>query len=89
MRLPFSQAVLHQAIGQAFVDALHGSFLLSGMALFALALLVAFLLQQRQRVTRTSRKLADTPMTVTVAMQQSVAIEREEREPSVVFRTPG
>jgi hypothetical protein len=80
-RLPLSQAALHQAIGQAFVDALHGSFLISGTALFAVALLVAFLFQQRQRVksTRTSSKLADTPVAVASAMQQSAAVEIEER----------
>lgn len=44
--LPFSPTVLHQAIGRAFVDALNGTFVISGVALFIAALLVAFLLQQ-------------------------------------------
>jgi MFS family permease len=41
-RLPLPRAALHQAINQAFVDALHGSFLIAGIAV-----LVAFLFQQR------------------------------------------
>ena len=80
-RLPLSQAALHQAIDQAFVDALHGSFLISGTALFAVALLVTFLLQQRQRVksTRTSSEVANTHVAVASAMQQNAAVEIEER----------
>jgi EmrB/QacA subfamily drug resistance transporter len=46
-RLPLPPAALHQAINQAFVDALHGSFLIAGLALLVAAVLVAFLLQQR------------------------------------------
>ena len=53
-RLPLPPAALHQAINQAFVDALHGSYLISGTALLAAALLVAFLLQQKQRATSAS-----------------------------------
>lgn len=45
---PLSQTALHQAIGQAFVDALRGSFLISGIAMFAIALLVTLLLRQKQ-----------------------------------------
>ncbi len=44
--LPLSPAVLHQAIRQAFVDTLHGTFLISAIGLLAAALLVAFLLKQ-------------------------------------------
>ena len=40
-RLPLPPAVLHQAINQAFVDALHVTFLISAIALLATALLVA------------------------------------------------
>jgi len=46
-RLPLPPAALHQAINQAFVDALHGSFLIAGIAVLAVAVLVAFLFQQR------------------------------------------
>jgi len=52
--LQLSQVALRQALGQAFVDALHGSFLISGIALLVTALLVALFLQQEQPATRTS-----------------------------------
>jgi len=52
--LPLPPGVLHQAISQAFVDTLHGTFLISAIGLLAAALLVAFLLQQKQRQTGTS-----------------------------------
>jgi EmrB/QacA subfamily drug resistance transporter len=45
-QLPLPEAELHQAINQAFVDALHGAFLLSGMALLVVALLVALTFKQ-------------------------------------------
>jgi len=61
-RLPLQEAALHQAINHAFVDALHGSFLISGAALLAAALLVAFLLQQ-QRATRASGEPAVSSVT--------------------------
>lgn len=48
-RLPLPQAALHQAINQAFVVALHGSFLISGITFLTAALLVAFFFQQKQR----------------------------------------
>jgi len=57
-RLPLPPAALHQAINQAFVDALHGSFLISGIAFLAAAVLVAFLFQ-RQRAPSTSGAPAD------------------------------
>src|SRR6266496_5149169 len=41
-RLPFAPAVLHQAIDRPFVDALHGSLMISGAVLFIAALLVVF-----------------------------------------------
>jgi len=47
--LPLSLAVLYQAITQAFVDALHGAFLIAGLTALALALLALFLLQPKQR----------------------------------------
>ena len=46
-RLPLPPAALHQAINQAFVDALHGSFLIAGIAFLAAAVLVAFLFQRQ------------------------------------------
>jgi MFS family permease len=57
-RLPLPPATLHQAINQAFVDALHGSFLIAGRAVLAAAVLAAFLLQQGS--TRTSIEPADS-----------------------------
>lgn len=79
--LPLPQAALHQAIGQAFVDALHGSFLISGTALLAAALLVAFLLQQKQHSASTSGELADSPVTTGASTMQHIAaaVEAEER----------
>ncbi len=53
-RLPLPPTVLHQAIGQAFVDALHRSFLISGICLLTTALLVVFLLQERQPAVHVS-----------------------------------
>lgn len=52
-RLPLSPAVLHQAIGQGFVDTLHGTFLISAISLLAATLLVAFLLWQKQPAVAT------------------------------------
>ena len=49
-RLPLPPAVLHQAINQAFVDALHGSFLIAGITMLAAAVLMASFLQQKQGV---------------------------------------
>ena len=47
-RLPFSPTALHQAVGQAFVDTLHATFLISATGLLAAALLAAFLLWQKR-----------------------------------------
>lgn len=54
---------LHQAIGQAFVDALHGSFLISAVCMLVTALLVGLLIGQKQRATRKSRAEAGVPVT--------------------------
>lgn len=80
-RLPLSAAVLHQAINQAFVDALHGSYLISGTALLVVAVLAAFLLGQKQRATSASGELTDSPVrTITSAMQPvGAAGDAEER----------
>ena len=53
-RLPLPPAVLHQAINQAFVDALHGSFLIAAITMLAAAVLVAGLLGQKQPATKTA-----------------------------------
>jgi len=71
-RLPLPPAALHQAINQAFVDALHGSFLITGIAFLAAAVLVAFLFQ-RQPAPRTSVAPADAQVT-TVATHRDRAL---------------
>lgn len=70
--LPLPPAVLHQAISQAFVDTLHGTFLISGIALLAAALLVAFLLQQKQQQTGTIVESAGLPETTVASVMQDV-----------------
>jgi MFS family permease len=72
-RLPLTAAALHQAINQAFVDALHGSFLIAATALLAAALLVAFLLRQKQRLTSASDEALDVPVTTSTSALQPVA----------------
>jgi DHA2 family methylenomycin A resistance protein-like MFS transporter len=79
-RLPLPAAALHQAINQAFVDALHGSYLISGMALLAAALLVAFLLQQKQRSTSASGEPPDSPVTTITSAMQPVAAAGDAEE---------
>lgn len=74
-RLPLPQAALRQAIGQAFVDALHGSFLISGTALFAAALLVGFLFPQKWRSTSTRVEPADLHVTTVATAMQRVDAE--------------
>jgi hypothetical protein len=54
---------MHQAFGQEFVDALHGSFLISAIALLVASLLVAFLFQQKQGSSSTSIEPADSQVT--------------------------
>jgi EmrB/QacA subfamily drug resistance transporter len=72
-RLPLPPAALHQAINQAFVDALHGSFLIAGIGLLVAALLVAFLLGQKQPVPRTSVAPADAQVTTVASAVQHIA----------------
>jgi EmrB/QacA subfamily drug resistance transporter len=70
-RLLLPPTALHQAINQAFVDALHVSFLIAGISLLVAAVLVGFLLWQKQPATKTGRVLADTQvMTVASAQPQ-------------------
>src|SRR2546425_6166264 len=54
-------------------ETLHGSFLISGTALLAVALLVAFLLQQKQHSTSTSGEIADSPVTTGTSAMQHIA----------------
>jgi EmrB/QacA subfamily drug resistance transporter len=65
-RLPLPPAVLHQAINQAFVDALHGSFLIAGVGLLVAALLVAFLFQRQPAPT-------DSQVTTVASTVQHIA----------------
>src|SRR5215470_9981300 len=51
-RLPLPPAALHQAINQAFVDALHVSFLIGGITMLVTAMLVGLLLWQKQPATK-------------------------------------
>jgi len=76
-RLPLPPAVLHQALNQAFVDALHGSFLISGISLLAAAVLVAFLFQQKQRQTDASVEPAGSQVTTIGAHEAFVVDARE------------
>ncbi|HLQ28511.1 MAG TPA: hypothetical protein VK140_04645 [Ktedonobacteraceae bacterium] len=77
-RLPLPPAVLHQAINQAFVDALHGSYLIAGVGLLVAALLVAFLFQ---RAPRTSVAPADAQVTTAASAVQHIvaAVDAGER----------
>jgi MFS family permease len=54
VRLPLPPTALHQAINQAFVDALHVSFLIVGIAMLVTAVLVAGFLRQKQPATKTA-----------------------------------
>jgi DHA2 family methylenomycin A resistance protein-like MFS transporter len=78
--LPLPATALHQAINQAFVDALHGSFLIAGMALLAAALLVTFLLQQKQRSTTVGDEPLGMPVTTSTRTLQPVATVDDENE---------
>lgn len=63
-RSPLPLTVLHQAIGQAFADSLHVTFLISGIALLATAVLVALWLRPpRPSTTTTSvEEVANVPV---------------------------
>jgi len=76
-RLPLPPAALHQAINQAFVDALHGSFLIAGLALLVAAVLVAFLLQQR--APRTSGAPAEAGVLTAASAQPQVTTSSSNR----------
>jgi EmrB/QacA subfamily drug resistance transporter len=69
-RLPLPPAALHQAINQAFVNALHVSFLITGITMLVTAVLVACLLWQKQPATKTSIAPADVQVMTSVSAQQ-------------------
>ena len=66
-RLPLPPSTLHQAINQAFVDALHVSFLIVGICMLVAAVLVAFLLGQEQPATRTASAQPQMQMSIHAA----------------------
>lgn len=72
-RLPMSSVALHQALNQAFVDSLRGSFLISSALLLLAALLVAVAF--RQPPVSEQEGQADVP----VVREDYVATAAEER----------
>lgn len=72
-RLPLAAAALHQVINQAFVDALHGSYLIAAISLLVVAVLAAFLLGQKQRATSASGELLYLPEITVSSTLQPVA----------------
>ncbi len=67
-RLPLTQASLHQAINQAFMDALHGSLLISGIGLLAAGLLVALFFPYRRRLTGKIVEPTEQPATTVTSV---------------------
>ena len=59
-RLPLAHVSLHQVIGQAFVDALHGSFLISAITMLVTAVLVLLIFPSKQHTPTTSVASADS-----------------------------
>ena len=74
--LPLPPAVLHQAISQAFVDFIHGTFLISAIGLLVAALLVAFLFPSKQRATKMSLELVGLREAAESLATQSVVEEK-------------
>jgi predicted MFS family arabinose efflux permease len=72
-RLPLPPAALHQAINQAFVDALHGSYLIAAISLLVVAILAAFLLRQKQHATIASGEPLDLTVTTSTSALEPVA----------------
>jgi EmrB/QacA subfamily drug resistance transporter len=58
-RLALAHVSLHQVISQAFVDALHGSFLISAITMLVTAVLVWLIFLSKQPTTTTSVESAD------------------------------
>src|SRR5215471_1572668 len=71
-RLPLPPVVLHQAINQAFVDALHVSFLIVGITMLVAAVLVAGLLWQKQPTKKTSVAPDDAQVLTSISDQPQV-----------------
>jgi DHA2 family methylenomycin A resistance protein-like MFS transporter len=61
--LPFSPAVLHQVLNQAFVDAIHGAFLVSAVCMIVTALLFALINRNTQPATGKSKAETGVPAT--------------------------
>ena len=77
--LPLPSAALHQAISQAFVDALHGTFLISAIGLFAAALLTAFLLRTVQPTNKMHVEATDSRKANKSLSTQSAVEEEASR----------
>jgi len=60
-RLLLAHVSLHQVISQAFVDALHGSFLISAIIMLVTAMLVLLIFPSKQRTATTSVESASQP----------------------------
>ncbi|BCL78182.1 MFS transporter [Ktedonobacteria bacterium brp13] len=74
--LPLPTAVLQQATRQAFVNTLHGAFLIAAIGLFAATLLVTFLLQVAQPATRTrAASVGSHEVTEALTTQDIVDVE--------------
>jgi DHA2 family methylenomycin A resistance protein-like MFS transporter len=76
-RLPLPSATLHQAINQAFVDALHGSFLIAAISVLVVAVLAAFFIEQKQPATSVSSELLDSPVTTITSTMRLKAFAGE------------
>jgi len=61
-RLPISAEVMHQAIVQAFVDALHGSFLISAACMIVTALMVGLLIGRIPRPATSKGQAGSVPV---------------------------
>lgn len=72
-RLPLPLAVMHQAISQAFVNSLHGAFLISAICLLVIAVLVALFFKQSP--AQTGADGSDAPE----SMAEPVAINAQKR----------
>jgi EmrB/QacA subfamily drug resistance transporter len=70
-QFPLPLAAVHQAIALAFVDSLHGTFIISSVGLFAAAILVRFLLQMKKPDTATARpSVPDLPKATVTSVGQ-------------------
>ena len=65
-RLPLPPVILHQALNQAFVDSLHGMFIISSMAVFVAAVLAATFLRQTRTERSSEKVVADLPVPLEV-----------------------